>query len=107
MKNASLLFCFTVFCSFIYAQTFSLDFDIDGCEDNGWAVRVVGDEILLLTGSRCQEAETCKGVVKTDLNGNEIWSLQLDHYGGRSDQLMQVKDDKIYFNLFLLKKTLQ
>lgn len=87
MKKILWISIFIFFTNFSFSQnTSSLTYDVVGQDgsDRGFAISVMDDGIILVSGSLCHNySSSCTGVIKTDFEGNEQWTVSLDDYPNR------------------------
>jgi len=84
MKKLLYILCLIGLPLFSAAQdTHSYSYDITGMDgvDRGYVVSVVDDGIILIGGSLCYNfTRSCIGIIKTDFEGNALWTVRLDDY---------------------------
>ncbi len=68
-----------------YTQTLSLAYDVMGYEgnDRGVGISEMEDALLLTSGSICNTTTGCFGIIKTDLDGNEQWTVRFNNLPNR------------------------
>ncbi len=84
MKNKILTILILLVPLWSFSQgTYSYSFDVYGMDgvDRGYGISVMNDGIILTGGSLCYNfSRSCISVIKTDFEGNRLWTVGLDDY---------------------------
>jgi len=90
-------FLFTASFSSVKAQYFNKTIDLNEGSNTAWRIIKVNDGFLVLTGSRCNmSTESCVGLLKTDFDGNVIWTRIIEGFKTPTANSMIVEGDFIY-----------
>jgi len=94
-----IIFLLTAPVSGLYAQYFSNSYDLDQTSNTGITIIPVEDGLLISVGTICGLTTTlvnCVGLLKTDFEGNVIWTKIIDGFKTPTENSMIVDGNYIY-----------